>query len=163
MFKILIPHKKYYRLHILHDVLSKIRFFLPLRTLGGGILSKSVENCHGASLKMLSHNSSSSTGTNPPGQWGSHLPPTTLGLWFPKQSSPCDYLEQTDQHSSGAFAVIWLPCQYFLHCILFWLEIPICSLGPHIYVSWEVRCAKAALSAKASSSPSFSEGSSREQ
>lgn len=140
-----------------------MKFFLPLRMLGGGILSKNVENCHGASLKILSHNSSSSMDNNPPGQWESYLPPTTLGLWFPEQSSPWGYLGQPDQHSSGAFTVILLLCQYFLHCVLFWSELPVCSLGPHIYVSWEIRCANVAHSAKASSSCSFPEGPSREK
>lgn len=70
---------------------------------------------------------------------------------------------QADQHSSGALTVILLLCQYFLHCVLFWSELPVCSLGPHTYISWEIRSARVALSTKASSSPSFSESSSGEQ
>lgn len=66
-------------------------------------------------------------------------------------------------HSSSAFAVICLPCQYFSRCILVWLELSDCSSRPLIYVSWEVRCARVVLGTKVSSSLSFSEGSFREQ
>lgn len=69
-------------------------------------------------------------------------------------------LGQPDQHSTGAFAVILLLCQYSLHCVLSWSELPDCSLGPHTYVFWEIR--KQFWLPSVARPPSFSEGSSRE-
>lgn len=87
--------------------------------LGGGILSKNVENCHGVSLKILSHNSNSSMDNNPPGQWESCLPPTTLGLWFPEQLET-DLATSGSQISTAQVPSLSFYCSANTSCIVFY-------------------------------------------